>query len=264
MKKMITLIALAITTFTQAQTAIEVPNSMLVQENDYMLQNKMRNGFEIMVQGEAKAILKAFEDYLKSEHDFKVKSSGGLISGAELTNIKVSEKRFSLYALIKEDGEGNHLRLWMAPGLDIYYSTKTHPLEASSAKNILKSFVKSYYSTFLNANLEKTNKEVENASATLEDFVKEEQTAGKQILKKEKSIGKAEARLLKSQEKIEKLQVAIEDLKNNKVELGTEIESLKTSQIEIKGKIQSTRETYNQKVALSKQQKANLERLQNL
>lgn len=60
MKKLITLVAFAITTLTQAQTNIEVPNSLEVNENNYMLQDKLRNGFEIMVQGEAKDILKEF------------------------------------------------------------------------------------------------------------------------------------------------------------------------------------------------------------
>jgi hypothetical protein len=66
-----------------------------------MLQNKLRNGFEIMVQGEAKDILKEFEDFLENKFDFKLKSSNGLITGDELTNIIISEKRFSLYAFSK-------------------------------------------------------------------------------------------------------------------------------------------------------------------
>ncbi len=110
MKKLITLVALAITIYTQAQPNLEVPNSLQVNENNYMLQNKLRNGFEIMVQGEAKDILKEFEDFLENKFDFKLKSSNGLITGGELTSIIIFEKPFILYALVKEDGEGNHLK----------------------------------------------------------------------------------------------------------------------------------------------------------
>lgn len=264
MKKLITLVAFAITTLTQAQTNIEVPNSLEVNENNYMLQDKLRNGFEIMVQGEAKDILKEFEDFLENKFDFKLKSSNGLITGEELTSIIISEKRFSLYALVKEDGEGNHLRLWMAPGLDVYFSSKSDALEATAAKSILRTFVKQYYSTFLNKSLAATTKVVEDAGDNLEDLVKEEQGTRKERSKAEKNITKADAKIVKNQEKIQKLQEGMKSLEKEKTELSEEIETLNNKQAELKKQIEQTREVFNQKEALRQKQKVNLERLQNL
>ena len=86
----------------------------------------------------------------------------------------------------------------MAPGLDVYFSSKTDALEATAAKNILRTFVKQYYRTFLNKSLDATTKVVEDAGDNLEDLVKEEQGTRKERSKAEKNITKADAKIVKN------------------------------------------------------------------
>lgn len=261
MKRIITLFALLFILFTNAQQNIDVPNSLTVNEANYMLENVARNGFEIMVQGDAKDIRKSFEDYLEDNYDFKIKSSGGLLKGEELMSIKISEKRFNLYSLVKEDGEGNHLRLWLAPGMDIYFKSSSDLVEANAAKNILKSFVKEYYGSFLNEKLEDTNDEIEDINKDLKGFVKTEQSAKKDIAKTEKRIAKAESKLKKTQEKIQSLESDIKELEGEKTEYANEIETYTKTKNEAQTKISTVTEKLNEKETLRQKQKVNLEKL---
>lgn len=80
---------LSVNTFAQE---IKVPSSLTVMESTYILDGVERNGFDILLQGEEKAIINAWAKYISDKFDLKLKTKGSTASGAEFNNTIWSDK----------------------------------------------------------------------------------------------------------------------------------------------------------------------------
>lgn len=177
---------------------LQIPKSLKVNEAQFSLNNVERNGFAIMVNGDSKTILKSFESFLEDAYKLETKYKSHQLIGEELMNTAISDKHVGLYSYVNESGAGNELRFFLNFGTDIYVNSGAYPAESEKAKEILKAFVKQFYSTKINEEIAETNddlkddlKDLSKLKGSIQDELKDKAKAEKKIAKSEEKIAKA-------------------------------------------------------------------------
>lgn len=221
--------------FSTAQT-VNVPSTLVVSEGISQLDDVPRNGFNIVLTGDEKDIIKAFEDFLEnSNKKYKVKSFFKKISAEDLLVPEFSEKHFNLNAEIRESGSKMELWYWVSFGTDIYVNSAAYPAESMKCKAILKEFGRKYYSDFIETDLAEIDEIMEKSNDNLKDVKDEIADLTKDQLKVKKKKEKLEKQRVKLDEKLADLNV---DIKENAVEV--EKKESEISQISAKIQKQNT------------------------
>lgn len=210
MKKVMILMLTLLSVNTFAQD-IKVPSSLMVTESSFKLDGEQRNGFDIVLQGEEKEILKAWTKFMSDKFDMKLKSKGSTANGDEFNNTTWSEKQFAIQSAIVKDASGPHLRVWMLFGADIFVSSSAYGAEAANVKAAMKEFAKAYYIGIFQEQLDDQNKVVSSQGKEVSGLEKDKAKTEKAIAKAESKIEKAEKKKAKAEEKIRDLQADIAD-----------------------------------------------------
>ncbi len=191
-------------------------------EGEYNLNSKMRHGFQIIVEGESKDILKFIRNNFKDNYNLKMSSSRDKMQITDATNASFSEKQFSLYVRTFNSSEKRQtLTFWMSLGEDIYVDSQNYQLEYRNLYSHFQKALKLYYSSLVDDEIKIQDKAVSSISKTY----------GKELKKR----GKADKRLASSKK---------------------EIESLKDDQVKLKEKIKSLEgELANSEKTLSEEQR---------
>lgn len=208
---------LSVTTFAQE---IKVPSSLIVMESTYKLDGVDRNGFDILLQGEEKAIINAWSKYISDKFDLKMKTKGSTASGSEFNNSIWSDKQFGIESAVVKDASGPHLRVWMKFGADIFANSSAYTAESANVKAVMKEFAKSYYVGVFQKQLDDQTKVVESQGKEVTGLQKDKAKDEKAIQKATKKIESAEKSKIKMHAKIDKLNKKIisadETIKKNK------------------------------------------------
>lgn len=215
MKKIIALsFLLVINTLCFSQT-INVPSKLEIDEGSEMLDKSERAGFNVVLAGDEKEIINAFEDFLSS-NGYDIKSFFKKISAENILVPAFSEKHFNLYAQTREFGEGFKLWYWVSFGPDIYVNSDDYPEESKKCMALLKEFSKSYYTNFINEDLTKSSELLEESRQELADVINDIADLNKDQLKEKKKREKLKSKELKLQGKLSEIQ---EEIKENQVEI---------------------------------------------
>ncbi len=219
MKKVLLILLTFITAVSFAQE-IKVPSSLIVMEGSYKLDGVDRNGYDIILQGEEKAIISAWTKYMSEKFDIKLKSKGSSAEGEEINNPIWSDKQFAIKSGVVKDASGLHLRVWMLFGADILVSSSAYAAESANLKVVMKEFSKSYYVGIFQKQLDDQTKEVASQGKEVNGLSEDKAKDEKAIAKAEKKIASADKSKAKYAASIEKLQSKItsadNDIRKNK------------------------------------------------
>ncbi len=208
MRKLV-LLFLAFVSVSAFAQDIQVPTSLVVMEGNYKLDGVERNGFDVLVQGEEKAIIEAFTKYMNTKFDLKLKAKGNMASGEEFNNTVWSDKQFAIKSQVVKDGSGKHFQMFMLFGADIFVNSAQYASEAANAKVVVKEFAKAYYVGVFQKQLDDQTKVVTSQEKEVSGLNKDQAKNDKAIGKAEKSIAKSEKKISSSKSKIEKYKKAI-------------------------------------------------------
>lgn len=153
----------------------------------------------IHVDPETKTLKKAWRDYIKDQHDIKLKGIGFLsnkdvLSAEGVTFSAISDKMIDFHTKIIEDENGSEMSVFATFGYDSYISPKESPEAYNHMRSILETFLKSYIPNYYQDLVNDTQKVVD-------DLTKDHAKLSRQIEK--------------DSQKIEKLTEELEELRND-------------------------------------------------
>ena len=181
-----------------------------IEHND----NK-RPCIQVTVAPPSKILKKAWKDYLKDEHDFKIKGIGflankDLLSAEQVVVKAISPKEMNFYTHIVEGKKGTEMKVFAAYGYDIYIGKEERPEEYAALRGILENFLKTYLPRYYEESIEETEdrlKDLTDERDDIKDTVKDDEKTIKKLEKEIKNLRKD----LKSNES--KLEAVEEELK---------------------------------------------------
>lgn len=231
--------------------SINIPQKIEVTEGMQQLDDVERNGFNVVLAGSEKDIIKAFEDYLeKKDKNYDVKSFFKKISAENILVPSFSDKHFNLNAEVRESGSTISLWYWVSLGENTFISSTTHPDEAAKCKALLKDFGKTYFSSFIATDVALTTEKLEESEDNLEDVIddiadltKDQQKEKKRQEKLEKKKQQLESKLAELQIDIKEKDAEIEKVNADIDLLSTKINAKNTSKADIERKITEQRQT---------------------
>lgn len=228
MKKIIVLSFLAVFNTLCFTQTINVPSKLEIDEGSEMLDDTERVGFSVVLAGDEKEIIRAFEDFLSAK-GYDIKSLFKKISAENILVPAFSEKHFNLYAQTREFGTSLKLWYWVSLGPDNFVNSDDYPEESKKCLALLKDFSKGYYTDFINEDLTKSNELLVESREELADVADDIADLNKDQLKEKKKREKLKSKELKLQGKLSEIQ---EEIKENQVEIAKqdeEITNLETS-----------------------------------
>ena len=234
MKKLLLLGTVFLSTIIYAQNEIQIPTQVNVKENNVILNSVERTGYSMIVNGDAKDILKDFAIYLESTKNLNVKIKSGVLAGEDLMNVNISDKHFNVYAICNETKAGNELTYFMSYGTDIYVNSNAYPAEATLAKKTLIDFGNAYYSKIIQKQILVSTKEMNEATKALENVNDDIADIAKNKSKEAVKIEKIEKKKLKAEEKARKIQTTLDEQTKAIAESKKVIEKLDANNEELK------------------------------
>lgn len=211
-------------TYAQTPDRLFVPDQIIVTEGIYTLQGTPRKGFEIIIQGESKRLLKDLVSELKESYNAKAKMKGGKLFAEQQLVSALSDKHFNLTAATEEKQDGTHLVIWMSFGTDIYVSSSDYSLEATNIKGFLKGFAKNFYTSFFHDRVSEMTKEVGSLSKSIDKDQKSLSKLDRKKIKLESNKEKEESKREKLQSKLVKIKSDIESSEHETKTLSEKVE----------------------------------------
>lgn len=187
-----------------------IPQAATIEHND-----EKRPCLQVTVDPPPKILKEAWRDYLKDEHDFKLKGIGflankDLLSAEKVVVKAISPKEMNFYTHIVEGKNSTVMKVFAAFGYDIYIDKKQQPKEYAALRSILEDFLKTYLPKYYEESIEETEDRLEELTDErdeIEDTIKDDEKAIKKLEKEIKDLQKN----LKSNES--KLEAVEEELK---------------------------------------------------
>lgn len=189
---------------------------------------KSRPCLFIKVDPEAKTLKEAWNDYLKDNHDLKLKGIGflankDLMSRKEVIVSAISSNTMDFYTEIIENETGSEMRVFASFGYDMYIDASSMPKEYEALKSIMTSFLNTYIPNYYQEIIDETEKVVSDLS--------------KDQSKLKKSISKDTKKVEKYKEKIESLSEDLKDDSSELEEVETKLSNRKEKLAKYKGKL---------------------------
>lgn len=169
------------------------PQHSTIEHND-----EERPCLKVTIDPPPKILKKAWRDYLKDEHDFKLKGIGFLANKDLLSTEKVvieaiSQKEMNFYTQIVDTENGSEMKVFAAYGYDIYIDKKGRPQEYDAMRGMLESFLKTYLPGYYEESIEETEERLEELADErndIKDNIKEDEKAIKKLEKEIKDLKK--------------------------------------------------------------------------
>lgn len=189
------------------------PQQATIEHND-----KERPCLQVNADPEPKTLKKAWKDYLKDKHDFKLKGIGflankDLLSAEKVVVEAISPKEMNFYTHIVEDENGSEMKVFAAYGYDIYIDPVETPEEYAALRSILEDFLKTYLPKYYEELIEETNERIEDLTDERDDIKEELKDDEKEIKKLKKEIKDLNKNLESNQSKLEEIETKLETRK---------------------------------------------------
>lgn len=180
----------------------------------------------VAMEPEAKAVKKAFEDFMKDKYDVHLRGIGFLankdvISAEKVTIPKLSDKQLDFHAKVIEEDDITRMSVFAILGYDISVSKANENTDFIAMKNIVGEFLDDYLPNYYQEKLEEAKDQVESLEkdrkdyrGTIEDNKKEIEKLQKENEKLSEKLEESESELNAALEKQSELQTKLESIKN--------------------------------------------------
>lgn len=245
-----TLLFLAFFTSQTIAQQINIPKTIEISEGTQALNDAERNGFSVVLAGDEKDIIKAFEDFLEErDKNYDIKSLFKKISAENILIPSFSDKHFNLNAQVREKGSSISLWYWVNFGDNKYVNSTDYPEESSNIKSLLKDFAKDYFANFIEKDLATAKETLEKSEENLDDVIDDISDLTKDQQKEKKNREKIEKKKQKLESKLSELQIELaeKDSEIEKIDADLEVLSTKISSKE------DTKKDIESKITLQQQ-----------
>ena len=149
--------------------------SFEIQQGAYEHKGKERPSIEIKLEPEPKAIKKAWKDYIKDNHDVKLKGFGfltnkDLLEAEEVDFPAISDKTMNFYTHFSEAGGQTKMEIFASLGHDIYIDSRDYPNAYRSMRQIANRFIQQYLPDYYLNRVQNTEEELEDLQSEIEDL----------------------------------------------------------------------------------------------
>ncbi len=214
--------------------AIMQLNAQTIQPEDATISydGKSRPCLLIAVDPEAKTLKKAWKEYIKKNHDVKLKGIGflsnkDLLSRKEVVIAAISPNAMDFYTEIIENETGSQMRVFASFGYDMYIDPATMPKEYEAMREIMTTFLNTYIPNYYQKIIDDTQKVVNDLSNDQK--------------KLKKSISKDKKRVEKYNGKIEDLNKSLKDDSAELEEVETKLTNRESKLKGLKSKLNSVK-----------------------
>ena len=175
----------------------------------------------VELEPEAKAVKGAWQNYLKDEHDIKLKGFGFLANKDLLDAEKVlfkaiSDKEMNFYTHFDEKNGKTQMCVFASLGYDIYLNSGDYPQEYRAMRNIVNQFLSTYIPDYYQKQVEQSEelvssleKEIGNLRDDVSDNQKEIEKNLKEIEKLKDKNKNLSSDLDKKEDRLREVQVLL-------------------------------------------------------
>tara|TARA_R110002049_G_scaffold41162_2_gene124368 strand:- start:5063 stop:5749 length:687 start_codon:yes stop_codon:yes gene_type:complete len=227
MKSIITL-ALTLSTIILSAQTYSIIESTVYHEK------KSQLSLEVDIAPSPKDTRKAFQKYLKSNHDVKLKRSGDFYAVEAKKITDITDVQIDLFAKFKEDkNNGTQMSLFARKGYDLYITPKEDAKAFASMRAVFETFLKEYLTKYyedqlkdavgvhadLSKDKKKLEKDIEDLKEDIEDNKKEIKSLSKENDDNEKEQKEKTKELKELEDKISGAGNKLDNLKTKKQEI---------------------------------------------
>lgn len=203
---------------TKAQT-FQITDTLIMHDDN------MVSSVLVSVDPEVKTLKNAWQDYIKSNYDFKLRGRG-VLSAEEVKVQQISSNYLNFYTMIEESDYGATMKVFASKGYDIQITPNEFPEEYKAIRDIVENFLKqnlpNYYHEMVKdteERIQELNKDKSNIESDLADErnklealkveIKERE---EELLKQEEKLGEAKTKLEMRLEKLERIRNELREL----------------------------------------------------
>lgn len=174
--------------FSSAQVA-EVANSTIKHDK------AERPCLAVELDAEPKAVKGAWKDYLKDEHDIKLKGFGFLANrdllDAEKVQVKaITDKEMNFYTHFEEQKDKTRMCVFASLGYDIYLEPGEYTREYRAMREIVENFISDFVPRYYRQQVEESEEALSNLESEIKGLKDDISGNEKQIDKNLKEIEK--------------------------------------------------------------------------
>ncbi len=149
-------------------------------------EGKARPSIQVQMEPPAKAVKKAWKDYLKDEYDLKLKGFGFLtnkdmLSAEEVVVEKMSEKELNFYSHFDREEGLTMLNVMASFGYDIYVDRQEYPVAFATMESMVKGFLRTYLPGYYSEEVEDQGDLVKDLERDIRDMEKTKENNTKRI-----------------------------------------------------------------------------------
>lgn len=178
-----------------------------------------------------KEVKEAWSDYLKDNHEVKLKGIGflqnrDLLSAKEIVFESISNKKMDFYTEIKENENGSEMKVFASYGYDIYVNKQTEPEEFAKMNTIIDSFLQTYLPNYYNELIENSIDRIDDLAddvddlqgdisgdeESIQDLQKQIEAMKQELEDKKKSLESAERKLLSRKQELDRINSQIDKM----------------------------------------------------
>lgn len=184
---------------------------------------------EVKLDPEPKTLKKAWKDYLKSNHDIRLKGIGflvnkDLLSAEGVMLMSISSDPLNLYTLIVEDRNGSHMKLFLSPQQQSQKFFRQGSSEFMASRNILERFLKDYLPRYYTGRIEDTEKRVASLAKEINKLNKEITRNSESIEKLQREIEEKSLALSENQAKLELASSKLETRRDKLIRIKSQLD----------------------------------------
>jgi len=200
--------------------------TLTINRSTFEHEDKPRPSVEVNVEVPPKYLKKAWEDYLKDEHDVHIKGIGflankDLLSAEEVIFEALSQKEMDFFTHYSEDDDITTFHVFASLGYDIYLGNEDLQAEFRTMRSIVESFLDQTIPAYFAERQEEAQEVVDDlkdditdAEENLDDNKKEIAKLRKEIAELEELIEKKESALQDAEKKLDKVNTQRQEITN--------------------------------------------------
>lgn len=200
-KIIITLIILALTFPAAAQQLNMLDGMVQYQKRDYP-------GVIVQMEPDPKTVKKAWEDYIRQEHDINMKGIGFLtnkdvLTAEEVSFPAISTKKMDFYTKVIEENDATKMMVFAALGYNIPIDKDRNYKEYIAMKAVVSDFIDNFLPAYYMERLETAKSTVADLEDDQKDLREDIEDNKKEIRDLIKENEKLQKKLNKSQDELE-------------------------------------------------------------
>ena len=204
--------------------------TLSINRSTYEHEDKERPSVEVKVEVPPKYLKKAWKDYLKDEHDVKLKGIGFLankdmLSAEEVVFGALSQKEMDFFTHFSEENGTTTFNVFASLGYDIYLGGDDLQAEFNTMRSIVESFLDQTLPAYFSDRVEEAKERVTDLKDEISDAEKSLKDNRKEIEKLKKDIADLEKLLQEKQSALTEAEQALEKATSQRKEITNQIKA---------------------------------------